>query len=171
MWSLWFSPTLFSSTSCERLSYIKHTHLYSDLLSVYFPTLCMSDLPQINMLERCFLPHSAFKMKEHRMDGVCVCGGVNTSVYRPQDSQPSMMPRCALNDRFFPCPPSDSSPWSTEGHEYSTKCPLFTMQQRSMCALCMWTHSHLSVTVPASVWDGKGQSSEPLLASLTYTFI
>lgn len=59
--------------------------------------------------------------------------------------------------QVFPCPPPDSSPWSREGHEYSAKCPLFiTMQQRSMCALCMWTHSNLSVTAPASA---PGQQS------------
>lgn len=42
-------PVIFSlsmsSPSRERLSYIKHSHPYSDLINVHFPALGMSDLP------------------------------------------------------------------------------------------------------------------------------
>ncbi len=146
-----FSPSL-SSTSCERLSYIKHSHL------LLWPHKCVFSC----------IVHEWPPSDQHigTMLFASQCKGRLVGERGGPTTQFTV-----LHPLFFsPSPPPDSSPWSTEGHEYSTKCPLFiTMQQRSMCATCMWTRSNLSVTVPASVLDSKGQSTEPLLKLLTDT--
>lgn len=76
-----------------------------------------------------FLPCGAFKMKQR--EG----GWWGSGVEHPQHSQSSM-----TGFFFLPLSSFRLFTWSMVGHEYSAKGPLFiTMQQRSMCALCMFT--------------------------------
>lgn len=117
---VYFSSSLYHHILCERLSYIKHPHVY--LMNTCFPALCVGDPTRINILGWCCLPCSAFRMKEE--------GGEWAS---HRIHSPPRYPALLSLTGFSPCPPPDISPWSTEGHEYSTKRPLFNaMQQRSV---------------------------------------
>lgn len=49
---------------------------------------------------------------------------------------------------LFTIHPQTCQPWSTESHEYSTKCQMFiALQQRSMCVFCIWAQSNLLVPI------------------------
>lgn len=116
---VYFSSSLDHLILYERLIYktsscLSHEYVFSCIVC-WWPH-------SINKLGWCCSPCSAFRMKEE--------GGewVSHRIHSPPP-----YPALLSLTGFSPCPPPDISPWSTEGHEYSTKRPLFiAMQQRSV---------------------------------------
>lgn len=123
LWCQWFLSLSLSSTSCDSLSYLKHSHALSDLHKCAFSHIG-NELPQINMLKWCLCLMVLLKW---RSKGRLVGERNGATAGFP-----------VLHDRFLFSPhrpATDSSTWSMVAHEYSIK--RITMQRRSMCALCM----------------------------------
>lgn len=153
-----FSPSLFLPLHVRASDIKKHAHLNSDLVNVYFPALCMSDLPYISSTYW----NDAFCLTvllKWRSKGRRVGGWVEWTSHRIHSPPwcPSTLPQST--PRLITLEHGGS--WIFR----SVHCLLLCSKDQCVPSACEHTLISLLLYQPVC-WDSKGQSSEALLALL-----